>query len=97
MTPYRKTVFRSTEDCGYIAEATDLEYCSAFGETPEKAVQELEIAIQAWLQSAKENGRRIPPPTNTILTTGTKGSFQSKTIESDQRPQLTVEQELVPA
>jgi predicted RNase H-like HicB family nuclease len=99
MSPYKKTVFQSTEDCGYIAEAPDLEYCSAFGETPEEALAELEIAIEAWLQSAEENGKPIPIPadSNVRFTTGTTGELFRALSKPDQTPQLTIVQELVPA
>ena len=32
------------EDGGYIADVPDLDACSAFGDTPEKALTEVEIA-----------------------------------------------------
>jgi len=42
-------VFYSDEDQGYIAKAVDLKGCSAFGETPEQALKELETAVELWL------------------------------------------------
>ena len=49
MKDYHINIFYSEEDEGYIADIPDLSYCSAFGETPAEALQELEIAKQAWL------------------------------------------------
>ena len=46
----------------YFADIPDLEACSAFGQTPEEALRELEIAKQAWIEAAKENGKPIPAP-----------------------------------
>jgi hypothetical protein len=40
----------------------ELAGCSAFGETEEGALQEVKIAMQLWLQAAKETGRAIPVP-----------------------------------
>ncbi len=62
MTDYHINIFYSEEDGGYIADIPDLESCSAFGETPEKALAELERAKEAWLEAAKEKGKPIPPP-----------------------------------
>lgn len=53
-------VFFSAEDKGFIADVPDLKYCSAFGQTPEKAMREIMIAMRAWLAAAKAAGKRIP-------------------------------------
>ncbi len=47
---------------GFIALATDLQGCSAFGETQAEALAELQDAIAAWLQAAEATGRPIPEP-----------------------------------
>jgi predicted RNase H-like HicB family nuclease len=41
---YHINIFYSDEDEGYIADIPDLSYCSAFGETPIEALQELSLA-----------------------------------------------------
>ena len=46
----------------WVADAPDLKSCSAFGDTPEQAVAELRIAMEAWLAAARENGLPIPEP-----------------------------------
>ena len=63
MKDYHINIFYSEEDEGYIADIPDLRYCSAFGETPAEALQELEIAKNLWLTTAKEQGKPIPLPT----------------------------------
>ena len=62
MTKYEVIIFRSQEDGGYIADIPDLKYCSAFGKTPVAALREVESAKTAWLETARELGRRIPKP-----------------------------------
>jgi predicted RNase H-like HicB family nuclease len=62
MSDYHINIFYSEEDGGYIADIPDLESCSAFGDTPEQALAELERAKQAWLETARETGKPIPPP-----------------------------------
>ena len=62
MKDYHINIFYSNEDEGYIADIPDLKYCSAFGETPELALQEVQIAKIAWLEAAKATGKPIPEP-----------------------------------
>ena len=62
MNDYHINIFYSEEDGGYIADIPDLESCSAFGETPEQALAEVERAKQAWLDAARQAGKPIPEP-----------------------------------
>ena len=62
MKDYHINIFYSEEDGGYIADIPDLEFCSAFGETPAQALAELEQAKEGWLEVARERGKPIPPP-----------------------------------
>jgi len=59
---YHINVFYSAEDKAFIADIPDLKYCSAHGKTPEAAVREVQVAMRAWLKSAKARGKRIPQP-----------------------------------
>ena len=47
MNGYVFVVFCSDEDGARVAEAPDLRSCSAYGSTPEGAVAELRIAVEA--------------------------------------------------
>jgi len=62
MKDYHVNVFFSEEDKGYIADIPDLAACSAFGDTPEEALQEVLKAKKAWLQTAKALKKPIPKP-----------------------------------
>ena len=62
MRDYHINVFWSEEDDAYIADIPDLKYCSAHGPTPEAALREVLIAKDAWLETAKANGKAIPSP-----------------------------------
>jgi predicted RNase H-like HicB family nuclease len=62
LSDYHINIFYSKDDGGYIADIPDLESCSAFGETPEQALAEVERAKEAWLAAAREAGKPIPPP-----------------------------------
>jgi predicted RNase H-like HicB family nuclease len=59
---YHINLLYSDEDRGWIADIPDLSHCSAFGETPEEALHELQIAKAAWLEAARAAGKPIPPP-----------------------------------
>jgi predicted RNase H-like HicB family nuclease len=39
-----------------------LKSCAAFGSTPEEAFAEVRIAMNAWLDAAREAGLEIPKP-----------------------------------
>ena len=62
MTDYHINIFYSEEDGGYIADIPDLEPCSAFGQTPEQPLSEVERAKAAWLEAAEREGKPIPAP-----------------------------------
>jgi predicted RNase H-like HicB family nuclease len=62
MTDYHINIFFSEEDGGYIADIPDLEYCSAFGTTPEEALAALREARAAWIEAARSTGKPIPAP-----------------------------------
>ena len=55
-------ILYSEEDGGYIADIPDLEHCSAFGETPEEALAEVQKVKAACLRVLNEAGIPIPPP-----------------------------------
>jgi predicted RNase H-like HicB family nuclease len=62
MKDYHINIFYSDEDGGYIADIPDLDACSAFGKTPQQALEEVERAKTAWLEAANAEGKPIPPP-----------------------------------
>ena len=63
MRDYHINIFYSEEDEGYIADIPDLVACSAFGETPQEALKEVQQAKQLWLAAARAEGKPIPAPT----------------------------------
>jgi len=59
---YAIEIFYSEEDEGFIAIVPELAGCSAFGKTEEMALQEVKVAMQLWLETAREIGKSIPDP-----------------------------------
>jgi predicted RNase H-like HicB family nuclease len=63
MTPkYHINVFWSDEDRCWIADVPDLKTCAAHGDTPERAVVEVLVAMEGWLDVARQHGGPIPEP-----------------------------------
>jgi antitoxin HicB len=62
MNGYSVVIQWSEEDDGYIATIPELSGISAFGVTREEALQELEVAKDAYLEVFKEDSRELPAP-----------------------------------
>jgi predicted RNase H-like HicB family nuclease len=62
VSDYHINIFWSEDDGSYVADIPDLFACSAFGDTPEKALAEVERAKENWLAAARETGKPIPEP-----------------------------------
>jgi predicted RNase H-like HicB family nuclease len=62
MKDYHINLFYSEEDECYVADIPDLAFCSALGDTPEAALQEILVAKTAWIEAARENGKSVPQP-----------------------------------
>jgi predicted RNase H-like HicB family nuclease len=59
---YHINLFWSDEDGCWIADVPDLRYCSAGGASPEEALAEVEVAVELWLETAREAGLSVPEP-----------------------------------
>lgn len=62
MLDYHINIFYSDDDEGYIADIPDIESCSAFGDTPDEALHEVQKARDLWIEAARAEGKPIPPP-----------------------------------
>ena len=62
MRDYHINIFYSEDDEGYIADIPDLEACSAFGETPDEALREVQKAKKLWIEAAQAKSKAIPLP-----------------------------------
>ena len=63
---YPAQVFWTDQDEGFVAVAVDLPGCSAFGESQQEAIDELQNAIRAWIKAATEAGNSIPDPSKPV-------------------------------
>lgn len=64
---YRVDIRWSAEDDCYVAIVPELPGCTAHGDTQAEAVQEVAIAMELWLETAKEMGRQVPVPKQGVL------------------------------
>lgn len=59
---YHINVFWSERSGRWVADVPDLKHCSAHGSSPAEAVAEAQVAVQLWLETAREEGLTIPKP-----------------------------------
>ncbi|PKL74729.1 MAG: type II toxin-antitoxin system HicB family antitoxin [Candidatus Melainabacteria bacterium HGW-Melainabacteria-1] len=59
---YAILISYSEIDQGWLADVPDLAHCTAFGHSPREALDELERALAAWMQAAKNESKPIPEP-----------------------------------
>jgi predicted RNase H-like HicB family nuclease len=64
---YELIIYWSEIDQAFIVEVPELPGCAADGETYQEAVQNAEIIIQEWIETAKSLGRSIPDPKGRLL------------------------------
>lgn len=64
---YEMILYWSEVDQAFIAEVPELPGCVADGATYQEAVQNAEVIIQEWIETAKELERPIPVPKGRLL------------------------------
>ncbi len=64
---YEISLYWSEEDQTFIAEVPELPGCAADGETYQEALQNVEVIIQEWIETAKELGRPSPKPKGRLM------------------------------
>ncbi|WP_068815832.1 type II toxin-antitoxin system HicB family antitoxin [Phormidesmis priestleyi] len=64
---YELIIYWSEVDQVFIVEVPELPGCVADGETYQEAVQNVEVVIQQWIETAQELGRPIPEPKGRLL------------------------------
>ena len=64
---YEIIIYWSREDTAYIAEVPEFAGCMADGETYQIALQNVELIIDEWIETANELGRVIPQPKGKLM------------------------------
>ncbi len=62
MFRYEIILYWSELDSAFIAEVPELSGCAADGDTYQEALQNVELVVQEWIETAKDLGRPVPEP-----------------------------------
>ena len=64
---YEVILYWSKEDQAFIAEVPELSGCMADGEIQKKALENIQVIIQEWIETATELGWSIPEPKGRLI------------------------------
>jgi len=67
MHKYERIIYWSNEDNKFIVEVPELSGCMADGQTAAEALENAEIIIDEWIETAQELGREVPEPKGRLL------------------------------
>jgi predicted RNase H-like HicB family nuclease len=67
MSKYEIIIYWSEEDRAFIAEVPELPGCAADGATYKEALTNVEVIIQEWIETARDEGRPVPEPKGRLL------------------------------
>ena len=67
MHKYERIIYWSEQDQRFIVEVPELTGCMADGMTPAEALENVEVIISDWIETAKELGREIPVPKGKLM------------------------------
>lgn len=67
MHKYERIIYWSEQDQRFIVEVPELAGCMADGNTAAEALENVEVVISEWIETAKEIGREIPQPKGKLM------------------------------
>ena len=67
MFKYEIVIYWSQEDKLFVAEVPELPGCMAHGDSQETALKNINGAMALWIDTAKEDGCLVPPPSGRPL------------------------------
>lgn len=67
MHKYERIIYWSEEDGKWIVDVPELPGCMADGATVAEAVENAEVIIAEWIETALELGRTIPTPKGRLM------------------------------
>ena len=62
MHKYEVILYWSNTDGAFVAEVPQLSGCAAHGDTQLAALKQVNLAMDLWLETARDIGRHIPSP-----------------------------------
>lgn len=67
MSKYEVILYWSDEDDAFIAEVPELPGCKADGRTHREALENVEVIVREWIETARDLGRPIPEPKGRLM------------------------------
>ncbi|MBQ3464077.1 MAG: type II toxin-antitoxin system HicB family antitoxin [Clostridia bacterium] len=67
MNNYEIILYWSKDDNAFIAEVPELPGCMTDGKTRKEAIENVEIIIEEWLETARAENRYIPVPRGKLM------------------------------
>jgi predicted RNase H-like HicB family nuclease len=67
MPRYEIIIYWSKDDDAFIAEVPELPGCMADGETYIEAVENIQVVVDEWIETAQNLGRPIPEPKGRLI------------------------------
>lgn len=67
MIRYEVIIYWSDEDEAFIAEVPELPGCMADGKTYREVIENIEVVIEEWIETARGLGRPIPEPKGRLI------------------------------
>ena len=67
MHKYERIIYWSEVDQRFIVEVPELPGCMADGMTPTEALENVEVLISEWIETAMALGREIPVPKGKLM------------------------------
>ena len=64
---YELIIYWSEPDQAFVAEVPELAGCAADGLTYREALDNVEVVIREWIETATELGRTIPTPRGRLM------------------------------
>lgn len=65
---YEVAIYWSHEDNAFVAEIPELPGCMADGDSPQAALEAIQIIAKEWIETARELGRPIPEPKGRLIS-----------------------------
>ena len=62
MHKYEIIIYWSNEDAAFVAEVPELPGCAAHGDTQRAALDNVNQAVELWIETAREFGDAVPEP-----------------------------------
>ena len=67
MVKYEIIIYWSQDDEAFIAEVPELPGCAADGGTYQEALDNVQVVIQEWIETARDLGREVPEPKGRLI------------------------------